>query len=258
MPTVHFLGKIIPSNHYKTTMRDLPGVKYRSQESDLECEATPEIQDSEIDVRCIVNRFDSDVREQVHKLAYDVARATVNFVCFSTGLHLSVNFDEFIGPDGQRSAFIIHHPNLAALCTSYSLGAVGPATDLGTVMQYVLSDPRVFLALDDLITATGHHHLLTVNSARAIEGLRHAMGGSIADRNKQWELFRTNLNLSKNYLALITDSSTSGRHGEGKFIPGEVTEKIIDRSWIIMNRFFEFKKRKDQPLPLSEFPLLSA
>jgi hypothetical protein len=207
-------------------------------------------------VKCVVNRYDLDLRTHIHKIAYDLARAAVNLVCFSTGLHLSVFFDGLIEPNCTQTAFVVHHPHLAALCTSYVLGETGTATALDSILQFVLADPQVFLALDDLITGTSHHHLLTVNSARAIEGLRHAMCGSIADRNQQWTIFRTNLNLSKDYLQLITDSSTSGRHGEGKFIPGNVTEEIIKRSWTIMNRFLEFKKRGS--LPLTEFPLLSA
>jgi hypothetical protein len=257
MPTIHFLGKIVPSNHLSATMWELPEIQYRLLDLDLQGGVKVRVQGSTVDVKCVMNRYDLDLRRQVRKLAYDLARTAVNLVCFSTGLHLSVFFDSFIDPDGNQTPYVIHDRSLAALCTSYVLGETGTSTALDSVLQFVLADPQVFLALDDLITATGHHHLLTINSARAIEGLRHAMCGFIAEKSQQWTVFRANLNLSKDYLQLITDSSTSGRHGEGKFIPGNVTEEIMKRSWTIMNRFLEFKKRGSLPLPVSEFPLLS-
>lgn len=125
------------------------------------------------------------------------------------------------------------------------------------VFSLILGDTQLFLALDDLITATSFHHLLVVNSARAIEGLRHAIAPNKA-RSEQWDIFRANLNLDKDYIQFITDASASGRHGEGKFIPGNITEEILTRAWMIRNRFLEYKKRGDQPLPVSEFPTLSA
>jgi hypothetical protein len=189
MPTIHFLGKIVPSNHYSTTMWGLPEIQYRSPVLGLECAATITIQGSSVDVKCDVNRYDPDLASHVHKIAYDLARAAINLVCFSTGLHLSVYFDGLIDPNGVQTAFIVHHPKLASLCTSYALGETGTPKDLGSILQFVLADPQVFLALDDLITGTSHHHLITVNSARAIEGLRHAMCGAIADRDKQWAIF---------------------------------------------------------------------
>jgi hypothetical protein len=256
MPTVHFLGKVVPSNHYSTTMWDLPEVTYGSPDLNLQVSATVQIQGSAVDVKCEVNRWDSLAMTHVHKVAYDLARTAVNFVCFATGLNLVVFFDELIDPDGNKTGFIIHHPALGALCTCYTLGEHAAVTEMGTIIKLVIAEPQLFLALDDLITAGGHHHLLTVNSARAIEGLRHAMCGNAGDRNDQWKQFRTNLNLSLDYLMLITGTSASGRHGDGQYIPGTVTEEIMKRSWTIMNRFLEFKKRGGQPLPLSEFPVL--
>jgi hypothetical protein len=90
MPIVHFLGKIVPSNHYSATMWGLPEIQYRSPDIDFQCAATISIEGSNIDVKCVVNRYELDLRIQMHKLAYDLARAAVNLLCFSTGLYLSI------------------------------------------------------------------------------------------------------------------------------------------------------------------------
>jgi hypothetical protein len=51
---------------------------------------------------------------------------------------------------------------------------------------------------------------------------------------------------------------TGPRHGDPAHIPAITTTEITRRSWKIMNRFFEYKKRDNGPLPLAEFPLLTS
>jgi hypothetical protein len=51
----------------------------------------------------------------------------------------------------------------------------------------------------------------------------------------------------------LTVFSSTFNIASAKF--GEI-HGTIKRSWIVMNRFLEFKKRGDEALPLSDFPLL--
>lgn len=257
MPTIHLVGKILPQTHYSTTMWGLPTIHYESRENDLVGDLNVQVRGSAIDIECAMNRIDPDVFPHVHKIAYDMARTAINVVSFATGITLTVVFDEIIDADGAKHPFAIQHPDLAELCTSYQLEPSETAFGVGDILKIILSEPALFAALDDLITATSHHGLITVNSARAIEGLRHAMALPGMHRGVAWNFFRTNLNLTKEYLCLITDNSQSGRHGEGKYIAGPITTEIIKRSWIIMNRFLEFRKRGSQALPEAEFPVLS-
>jgi len=67
---------------------------------------------------------------------------------------------------------------------------------------------------------------------------------------------RDNLNVSQQFLEFITDHSIGPRHGDVLDIPFSIINELIRRSWIVMNRFLEFKKRGDQKLPSSDFPLL--
>lgn len=69
---------------------------------------------------------------------------------------------------------------------------------------------------------------------------------------------REALNLHEDYLSFITDQSKGPRHGDikgGGFL--EIRD-TIQRSWTVMNRFLEFKKRGDNRLPLADFPLLTS
>jgi hypothetical protein len=257
MSTIHLLGKIVPSSAYKVTMWDLATVHYKSIENKLEVDISIQVKDSTVDIECVCNRVDQEALSHIHKIAYDLARAAVNLMSFATGITFFVVIDQIVDANGVTNPFAVQAPSLAAFCTAYGTTTAEGKIALGDIMKVVFAEPGVFLALDDLITATSLHHLVTINTARAIEGLRHAMAPEDISRNQAWELFRTNLNLDEKYLRLITDNSQSGRHGEGKHVPGPVTSEIIERAWKIMNRFLEFRKSGNQRLPLADFPLLA-
>jgi hypothetical protein len=257
MPTIHFLGKIVPFTGYSTTMWDLPTINYKSPDTGIETTITIQVKGSMIDVECAMPRFDQRDLSAIHKIAYDSARAAINVVSFATGITLAVVFDQLVNENGTTTAFVIHHPDLGKLCTAYTMEVNKEFAGVGDVLGIILREPGLFLALDDLITSTSLHHLITVNSARSIEGLRHAMTPVAMSRDQEWEVFRTNLNLDKNYIRLITDHSIASRHGEGTFVPGTITAEIARRSWTIMNRFIEFRKRGNLALPIAEFPLLT-
>jgi hypothetical protein len=256
MPIIHFLGKISPSTAYQVSMHDLPGMTFTPADKSFTTTLSILVKDSAVDVECSTDKFNAAIMEQIHKLAYDYARATSNFFSFATGISLSVVFDEFIDPSGVRTPFVIQHLDLAPICTAFRMNDEVLPTSLSRVMSIAFTEPALWLALDDLITATTVHSLVVVNSARAIEGLRHAMAPPGMSRNEAWELFRTNLRVTKDYLELIIDTSKSGRHGDPTFIPGTVTTEITRRSRTIMNRFFEFRLRNNQPLDAADFELL--
>ncbi len=257
MPTIHFLGKIMPSG-YKTSISGLPAIHFKSADFAVEFDVTIQIQDSAIDVKCVAERLEEpDIFSYAFKVVYDLARASVNMMSFASGITFAVVIDEIIHTDGTKRPFAIQHLHLAKLCTSYSMGPPSETNGFMDMMKIVFAEPALFLALDRLIMATSVHDLVAVNSARSIEGLRHAMAPAGMSRDQEWERFRTNLNLDKQYLRLITDHSVSARHGEGTFIPGTITSEIISRAWTIMNRFLEFRKKGNLPLPVADFPLLT-
>jgi hypothetical protein len=122
----------------------------------------------------------------------------------------------------------------------------------------MLSDPSVFLAVNDLIASIAVSHHAAINCGRVIETIREVMTPSGADRKRGWEAMQQNLNLNLTYLKFITEVSTAPRHGKrtGATSQKNFTE-TVNRSWIVMNRFLEYKKRAHKQLPLAEFPLLS-
>jgi hypothetical protein len=60
--------------------------------------------------------------------------------------------------------------------------------------------------------------------------------------------------LRTNTRTTIATAAKGPRHGDVTTTTFSANRETIRRSWIVMNRFLEFKKRGNQRLSLSEFP----
>ncbi len=76
-------------------------------------------------------------------------------------------------------------------------------------------------------------------------------------RKLGWTKMQDYLNIGRSYREFIMTASTEPRHGDRSDVPAHISQQVVERSWVIMNRFLEYKKRGDKPLPIAEFPLLS-
>jgi hypothetical protein len=259
MPKVRFGGRIFPFE-IKVSIQDHPQINWKDTENDLDITFAITIQNSTVTVDCEVNRFEQSLITPLYMRAFDLARATVDLVAFSSGYGFTVIFDNFTSPTGETTPFGPHMPSLAGICTVFKLGeqsATLEENNFHRVLSIVSTDWKVFRSLRDLVEAITLPHESAVNCARAIEGLRNIIAPSSTERSHAWKAMRDTLNVSEQYLKLITDVSTGPRHGDHGRISGATTTEIVRRSWIIMNRFLEYKKRGTQRLPLADFPLLA-
>jgi hypothetical protein len=186
-------------------------------------------------------------------MAEDFVHASVDLISFSNGWSLRFVMEILIDPEGQLSAPVNLHPALSPLCTSFNFLDGSYAQ----VLKLVMSDPSLFIALNDLIVSLESGHLLPINCARAVEGLRNSLAPPEMSRKQGWVYFRETLRVDESYLTMITDTSTGPRHGDRTFIPGTTTGEIVRRSWVLMNRFLEFRKRGSIPFPAEDFPVLT-
>lgn len=214
----------------------------------------PKITGYNIHVECDVNRYSDGDLPILLVRSRDLAQAIIDLACFSEGLGAIVVIERFIGTDGRTQEIVPQDKSLAMRCTAFRLG-LAPNPNFTAVLNLVLREPPLFMALNDLILAITIPHHAPVNCGRAIDGIRNMISQD-PDKAKSWDAMRGYLNLSKDYIKLITETSIGPRHGDRTYIPGSSTSEVIQRSWVVMNRFFEFRKRGNQPLPLTEFPLL--
>jgi hypothetical protein len=185
--------------------------------------------------------------------AYDIAKAMIDLVSFSTGHGLLFVLETLTENEDCITSVVPQQPELGALATS-----VAGHAQFNQVLQIVLSDPPLILALRDLIDAITLWHRAPTSCARAIEALRHSVARGEMDRERQWKIFNEALRLERSYLTNVMAHSTGPRHGDPAHIPGAVTRDVAKRAWIVMDRYLEFRKRGgNSPLPISDFPVLS-
>src|SRR5689334_13233148 len=122
MPTIYFHGLAQPSE-VQVSIQDHPTINWHDGETAVDIAFTIAIEKSRIQVKCDLSSFDHE-RDlvRVYMRAFDLARATIDLTCFSTGWGLSVILDRYTNPEGITTAFAPHDARLAALCTAFQMG----------------------------------------------------------------------------------------------------------------------------------------
>ncbi len=217
--------------------------------------ATLSITKGIVEIVCDSNLFGTENYDgHVDLRANDLAINVVNCYAFAKGLGLKIILDTVIKPDGVMYNIHSHRPYLEPLVTVLNSSCDG-GVDIQGVLPIIMADPTIFVALDDLISAVTEAREVPLKCGRAIDAIRHAMAPTV-ERKHGWPIMRDNLNISRHYLDFIIDESKGPRHGDVMNTTFPAIKEIITRSWNVMNRFLEFKKRGDQRLSLSDFPLL--
>jgi hypothetical protein len=257
MPTVRFRGRIMPG-HDPITTPPLP--PFETVHSDgKKYVYTVRIEFSVIHVVCVVESFHPDW--DISPLLIDAivaSRAALDCLCFAHGLGLSAVIEWMIQPDGIEKPLRYTHSQLKPHCTAFNLtpGYTGK-DDFAAMYTLVLREPGLLFALNELLVAITLPEYLQVNCARAIESLRTMLVPKDSGRAKGWVELRRVLCVEESYVRHVIDASVAPRHGEKTFPTRAEGREILDRAWIIMNRFLEFRKRGSFGLPVNEFPVLS-
>ena len=230
---------------------------YKSPSLDIEMSFTVKIVESAVDADCSINRYERtpSFLASIQKPVFDFSGALVDLIAFSKGIGLTLIFDRIIDPTGS-SLFLPSDPSLVPLCTAFSLTYTQPGDGLFDVAKLVISEPPVFISLREIIESITLTHHAAANCGRAIERLRQLIAPKV-DGKKTWETFGELLRLDKKYIDYINLHATGPRHGNPAHVTGDVTTEMVRRTWTIMNRFMEFRKRGNVQLPLSDFPILT-
>lgn len=250
MPLVRFLGTLTPG-HIRIDFNHREPVLWPEPDLNLELAFTIDMAGGAVRVDCEASWWDDGLLVFVHRRAFELARAPVNVLSFVWGVAVSVQLDRFISHNGEERWLQFDDPRLPQLVTA----AGRDMQDVGQIVTLVSSDPRIMIALNDIIESIKKPHVAVVNCGRVVETLRRIVCPPPETDRESWARFRRDLRLSQNFVQAVTDVSRMPRHGDWSFIPGDVTSEAVRRTWVIMNRFLEFKKRGGvAPLPLEGFP----
>jgi len=252
MPTVRFTGRVLPTA-LSVSIANRPTFHWKADELGLDMSFQVHIQDGSILIDCEVNTFEGAYLVPLFMRAYDLARAAVDLAAFSSGNGLTAVLDTFTDPTGAMTQLTAQQPSLAALATAVKIGT----RDFDKVLQFVLAEPALFMALRDLVEAITSPHRAKVNCARAIRALTRFFDSPLGSREAMWLALRDKLQINKSYVQRITQALRGPTWEDRTVVPASGTNDVLHRTWVVMNRFFEYLKRDGQPLPLSEFPLLT-
>ena len=249
MPTVHVMGYVEPKEVH-LYMEGLTPIVWQDIHTHEKFSYLVTVLDCIVSVECEVDTFhdNDEFISQMNNRAADVARLAVDLVAFKRGIGLTVYLNELIDPDGKGHRLISHTGGVTR-CSSYD------ESGIGEIFKLLSWEPAIGESLNDLILAMTAPHHAPVNCGRAVEGIRRLIDAN-PDKKAAWNTMQNVLNLSHNYVLYVYNLSLAPRHGDRTFLPTPEQEESIKRSWEIMDRFIHYRKRQNQPLPLSEFPLL--
>jgi hypothetical protein len=250
MQTVRFIGRVLP-DHVRVTLAKHICVAWGNPEAEIVALTELQITDNIVSVTIQINKFDlQEILRIAVNNAQDLADMAVNLLALKTGDALSVVLDKVILPDGKIAPT---HPK--ELEYTRHMTAVEPQTFEHLVMLAV-PDRNLRLALRDLSDGLRQSYTGTIGAARALDGICRAFVPEGGERDEGWAPMRAALNATEPYVKSITAQSRGPRHADWQGGPEPEVRMTTERAWILMNRFLEYRKRGNQPLPLSEFPLL--
>lgn len=230
MRTAHLKGMVLPVEA-KCTLPEPLTFNSIWEERNTTLEFTISIQDGYIDVECTVP-FDYRDRDaaELRRRAFDLCRAVVNLQAFREGVELTVILDKFINPHGIARMLLRRDGALSHLCT-----AIHTDDEFHQVFEIVVADEVLIRHLSDLIEAVTLPQEAVVNCARVVEGIKVLIAPAETDGRIAWQEMRDALNIEKDYLTLITETSQKPRHGRHERIGGLLVAEVVRRSWSVMN-----------------------
>jgi hypothetical protein len=250
MPKVRFLGRVHPDAHL-LDISQVPRVNWNSASMGFAVSYDVSIAKNVVTIDCETSTtITNEILGEIAMRGYDVARALIDLAAFALGEGYTFSLEKVIDDAGTESLFFA--------TTAYRpLSTAVAGEEFAKVVPLVLTEPPLFFALRDLITAISEYHRSAAMCARTIDTLRAIFVPPGGSREDGWAQLRENLNLARSYIQPIMDVSRSSRHGDHTHIPGTITTYVTTRTWIIMNRFLEYRKRSNQKLLESEFPILT-
>jgi hypothetical protein len=257
MPTVSFLGKVFPSGVVKLTWSIPYPVRWPVEKIGATIFRI-NIENSEVRVDCEIPKYDPDEVKYLLVPAIELTECLVDLAAFSSGYGWLMFLDTFVDPEGNTGPIGYVHHELSAECTAYkAITTTQEDRDaLAKIINLVFAiDRGLMYALKDLIEAVTRPNVSPINCGRVMDGLRKIAAPSLAPA-AGWRVLQGIVNCDEKYQRFVTDLSTNPRHGDRTMIAGDIAAEAVKRTWIVMNRFLEYRKRGNQPLPLNEFPRL--
>ena len=255
MPVVTFVGRVLPESIPFSLWFGEP-INWHPYGIPIKFHAV--IDQSKIRVDCELPEFRSEYLSFLYRAAYSLVRAHVDLVSFSGGFGWIVLIEIFIDPDGNKIPLFVLARSLAAECTAFKMDFDTPeeSEDFMAAARAVITEPALLCALNDLIETLTEPNVAPVNCGRVLDRLRKIVAPNEKKPVKGWAVLQGIVNVDQRFTEWVSELSTDPRHGGWSNADDAEIKEAVRRCWVVMNRFIEYRKRGNQPLPLDKFPLL--
>lgn len=257
MAKVQLIGQAVPRG---AATINTPGIDFQWQDTERNrvLSFNVRIQHSLINIECEVPNYQSSDFAMVIMRAIDLSRAAVNLIAFSQGIGVQIIFDFAIMPNGNPMPMHYFDARLSQHCSVFQQDAQSAAADYDTLMRILSSEPGVIRLLNDMIEVLWNPHVAPVNCGRVVDGIRRLITPpGTTTEPAAWHNMHSALNLTKDYRKYVMDHSIGPRHGDPtSYIPGPITSDISLRTYIMLNRFLEYRKGGNNRLDATSFPIL--
>jgi hypothetical protein len=205
-----------------------------------------DITDSVVLAHCETHDVNQVPLKILHRYAYLMVRGALDAYSFVHGQALTFVLNDCTQPNGQREHLLVEESVLANICT----------VSVGDIFRLAHAEGAILKHLHDLVDTILEPLESEINCARAVDGFARLLLPGKGKDSARWQRIRAALNLSQAYITFITDLSAGPRHGsvDPQSLPDIVEARR--RSWVIANRFLEFRKRGSINLAAPDFPLL--
>jgi len=201
-------------------------------------------------VTCELSQFSDEHLTSIMQRARLFGQTVLNVISFRTTTVYRFTVEEGQLPGHPWHQITQGYQAAKGICTVCELGT----SSISEVFA-LANDINVLFALDDLIRGVEDVFLTRINCGRVVDALKKILA-PVNNSKQQWQIFRNALNLDLDYLSFIMKASIEGRHGSRVASELGIEDELLRRTWTIMNRFLELKKRGLQKLPEDEFPFI--
>jgi hypothetical protein len=254
MPTLRFTGQILP-RCFPINLEAYPIVNMWDAVNSTDLGTMKlSISDSEFTIQVDMFTALTDERTgEAMRSAHDLVEDLLSLLSFQTGRALSLVIEKIHYEDGTIHEVGIEDQSLPKFATA--LQSDEDFTKVVWMVNNDRNDRSLSLALRDLAASIDTVYAAPINCARVIETIRNYFIPPGQRRKHGWAPMREALNISQQFLERITDAARGPRHGDWPRAP-HFFPPLREMAWQVMNRFLEYRKRGNQLLPDSEFPLL--
>lgn len=256
MPTVRFYGTIHPTFLQLTSPSF--GTTWPADDLGFPLPMEASVQGSKFTVTCELPKYEEAMGAVLLARAGNLIRVFTNAVSFSMAIGLTITFDSFQAPDGRIGPVQHITFGLVGICSAFTFPPKSSSenAEFHRALNTIITEPNLAGSMTDLAETLVHWHQTPTNCGRVLDSLRKAVAPAVKPI-KGWAILQGIVNADDAYMKFVSDISTDPRHGDRT--AGTSSRDVAEtmrRTWEVMNRFIEYRKRGSQPLSLTEFPML--